>query len=96
MVAPLMRIELEEGDGWCQVLTARSLHQEFPLLRVQSTTVQELRLNWDLVPRKKKGSCKIKVIRFVTNYTHHLHAGFLLGLFFDPEDGGDIFLRKVR
>jgi hypothetical protein len=24
-----------------------------------------------------------------------LHAGFLLGLFFEPEDGGDIFLRKV-
>jgi hypothetical protein len=23
------------------------------------------------------------------------HAGFLLGLFFDPEDGGDIFLRNV-
>jgi hypothetical protein len=21
-----------------------------------------------------------------------LHAGFLLGLFFDPEDGGDMFL----
>jgi hypothetical protein len=24
-----------------------------------------------------------------------LHAGFLLGLFFDPNDGGDIFLRKI-
>jgi hypothetical protein len=23
------------------------------------------------------------------------HAGFLLGLFFNPEDGGDIFLRNV-
>jgi hypothetical protein len=23
------------------------------------------------------------------------HAGFLLGLFFDPEDGGDIFLRSA-
>jgi hypothetical protein len=23
------------------------------------------------------------------------HAGFLLGLFFDPEDGDDIFLRNV-
>jgi hypothetical protein len=24
-----------------------------------------------------------------------LHVGFLLGLFFDPEDGGDMFLRNV-
>jgi hypothetical protein len=23
------------------------------------------------------------------------HAGFLLGLFFDPEEGGDMFLRNV-
>jgi hypothetical protein len=23
------------------------------------------------------------------------HASFLLGLFFDPEDGGDMFLRNV-
>jgi hypothetical protein len=23
------------------------------------------------------------------------HTGFLLGLFFDPEDGGDMFLRNV-
>jgi hypothetical protein len=24
------------------------------------------------------------------------HVGFLLVLFFDPEDGGDMFLRNVR
>jgi hypothetical protein len=23
------------------------------------------------------------------------HASFMLGLFFDPEDGGDVFLRNV-
>jgi hypothetical protein len=28
-----------------------------------------------------------------TCYT--LHSGFLLGLFFEPEDGGDMFLRDV-
>jgi hypothetical protein len=26
----------------------------------------------------------------------YFHAGFLLGLFFDPEDGGDMFIRNVR
>jgi hypothetical protein len=25
----------------------------------------------------------------------YFHAGFLLGLFFDPEDGSDMFLRNV-
>jgi hypothetical protein len=24
-----------------------------------------------------------------------LHVGFLLGLFFEPEDGGDMFLQNV-
>jgi hypothetical protein len=26
---------------------------------------------------------------------HLLHAGFLLALFFDPEDGGDMFLQNI-
>jgi hypothetical protein len=35
---------------------------------------------------RRVGRCKL-----VTCF----HAGFLLGLFFDPQDGGDMFLRKV-
>jgi hypothetical protein len=31
----------------------------------------------------------------VTNILQPASAGFLLGLHFDPEDGGDMFLRKV-
>jgi hypothetical protein len=27
--------------------------------------------------------------------SHLLHAGFLFGLFLDPENGGDMFLRNV-
>jgi hypothetical protein len=30
-----------------------------------------------------------------TTLWYLLHAGFLLGLFFDPEDSGDMFLRNI-
>jgi hypothetical protein len=29
------------------------------------------------------------------SFCYLLHVGFLLGLFFEPEDGGDMFLRNV-
>jgi hypothetical protein len=45
---------------------------------------------WDITP-----CSPLKVIRrFGGTYCLHLQ-GFLLGLFFDPEDGGDMFLRNV-
>jgi hypothetical protein len=34
-----------------------------------------------------------KAVSFCACYL--IHAGFLLGLFFDPEDGSDMFLRNV-
>jgi hypothetical protein len=33
-----------------------------------------------------------QVLALLANF---FHAGFLLGLFFDPEDGGDMFLRNI-
>jgi hypothetical protein len=39
------------------------------------------------------GLLSVSVVKASASYL--LHAGFLLGLFFDLEDGGDIFLRKV-
>jgi hypothetical protein len=34
----------------------------------------------------------LKVNGSQTCWHTYIHAGFLLGLFFDPEDGGDMFL----
>jgi hypothetical protein len=49
---------------------------------------------WDVTPctpskinRRFGGTCR--------STWYLLHAGFLLGLFVDPEDGGDMFLGEV-
>jgi hypothetical protein len=33
--------------------------------------------------------------KLASSVCYLLHAGFMLGVLFDPEDGGDIFLRNV-
>jgi hypothetical protein len=50
---------------------------------------------WDITPcnplkvnRRFGGTCRL----LPGSACYLLHAGFLLGLFFDPEDGGDMFL----
>jgi hypothetical protein len=49
-------------------------------------TVLKSSVVWDITP-----CIPLKVSRrFGGSYL--LHAGFLLGSFFDPEDGGDMFL----
>jgi hypothetical protein len=54
------------------------------------TWVMKRSILWDTTPcsplkinRRFGGTCRL------------FHAGFLLGLFFDPEDEGDVFLRNV-
>jgi hypothetical protein len=44
------------------------------------------------VPQRRK---LYQVVPFVSRAYYLLHAGFLLDLFFDPEDGSDVFLRSV-
>jgi hypothetical protein len=52
---------------------------------------------WDITPcslmkvnRRFGGTCRRVPLATC------VHAGFLLGLFFDHEDGGDMFLRNAR
>jgi hypothetical protein len=37
----------------------------------------------------------MKILGYNGSALYLLQAGFLLGLFFDPEDGGDMFFRNV-
>jgi hypothetical protein len=53
---------------------------------------------WDITPcsllkaiRRFEGACRLLALLAC----HMLHACFLLGLFFDPKDGYDMFLRNV-
>jgi hypothetical protein len=55
---------------------------------------------WDITPcnpfkvnRRSEGTCRLHLQG--QKIRQDPPAGFLLGLFFDPEDGGDMFLRNV-
>jgi hypothetical protein len=45
---------------------------------------------WDITP-----SNPLEVNQCFEGTCHMLHDGFLLGLFFDPEDGDNIFPQKT-
>jgi hypothetical protein len=68
-------------------------------VEVLTAVVMKGTIFWDITP-----CSPLKVNRrFGGTYLLHLHGSvfhlltrwFLLGLFFDPKDGGDMFLRKV-
>jgi hypothetical protein len=75
------------------------LSDESPLGGRNELIIMNSTIFWDIT------SCSLLKVnrRFGGTYRLHLHlvlatcfhAGFLLSLVFDPEDGGDIFLRNV-
>jgi hypothetical protein len=48
--------------------------------------------NKEKTPARKQVASRTTRDHFTTSF----HDGFLVGLSFDPEDGGDVFFRNVR
>jgi hypothetical protein len=68
----------------------------FPFIRSTLFSVLSLSGSRPLkVDRRFGGSCRLQLQSRTVSQANSplflLHAGLLLGLFFDPEDGGDMF-----
>jgi hypothetical protein len=77
-------------------------------LEVLMTIVMKNSVFWDITPYSplkvnrhfggmcilhlKRRICQASFLQEHCSACYLLHAGFLLGLFFNPEDGGDMFL----
>jgi hypothetical protein len=63
-------------------------------IEVLTAVVTKSPIFWDITP-----CSTLKVnrsfVEHVTSIFWLLHDGFFLGLLFDPDDGGDMFLRNV-
>jgi hypothetical protein len=57
---------------------------------VLTAVVMKVPIFWHITP-----CSPLKINRRLTLLVICFHAGFLLGLFFDPEDGSDMFFRNV-
>jgi hypothetical protein len=61
--------------------------------RLKTDTVQKSSIFWNITIRWKSTDVSEKHVPSLFSYL--LQARFVLGIFFDPEDGGDMFLRNV-
>jgi hypothetical protein len=65
---------------------------------ILTAVVMKNSIFWDITPRSLLKSTDVSeehVASILSSACYLLRAGFLRGLFFDPEDGGDMFLRNV-
>jgi hypothetical protein len=69
---------------------------------VLTAVVMKSTIFWDLtacsplkVNRRLGGTYRLHLRGLQALLATCFHTGFLLGLFFDPEDGGDMFFRNV-
>jgi hypothetical protein len=77
-----------------ELLSRKSV--QFSEFEVFTAVVKKSPILWDITPysplkaiRDFRGTCLKPIVCYL------LHAGFLLDLFFNSEDGGDMFLRNI-
>jgi hypothetical protein len=86
-------------------------NREYSYVRFEilKAVVMKSSIFWDITPcsplktnRRFRGTCRLHLQGRISRARNQrallatcFHAGFLSGLFFNPEDGGDMFLRNV-
>jgi hypothetical protein len=94
IITPL-RNEFLETDLASELELEVKAHKTHTILKKSSVI-------WDITPwsplkvnRRFGRTCSLYLQGRISSSCYLLHAGFLFGLIFDTEDGGDIFLRNV-